>query len=190
MTLPTLTLRPAVDTRPPAEPWSGVSAWRDIDAQNQPPLRLIEDVEPEPLLAGAPKPARLPVTVDLEPAGVPPEHQAELVDQARTWAPWFAQLLVESIDGRRPLESLGHWLDEWVLAEVTRLVRVRRRLRTRSPATPPPAPAAVASLRSQLVDPRVLEVAAHLRRDRRSSALAFRLVRRGERWLCTALRAG
>jgi len=186
MSLTILDLRPAVDARPPAEIWAG--ADRLLVSPDQPPLRLVEDDQIEPL-TGPPTSTRVPVSVDVVPAGVDPRLAPELGDQARTWAPWFAQLLVEALDGRRPLESLGRWLDEWVLAEVSRRVRVQRRSRTRTPPTPSPPPATVVSLRSQLTHRRVLEVSVHLRRGRRSSALAFQLVRSGDRWRCTALQA-
>jgi hypothetical protein len=183
----TLTVRPAVDTRPPAESWPGLRLHSAEVSPDQPRLRLVEEDHGE-LLAGRPVPSRVPVSVDLIPSGVDPRRGPELEDQARTWAPWFAQLLSEALDGRRPLEPLGRWLDEWVLAEVSRRVRVQRRSRTRTPSTPSPPPATVVSLRSQLTHRRVLEVSAHLRRGRRSSALAFQLVRSGDRWRCTALR--
>jgi hypothetical protein len=127
------------------------------------------------------------VSVDTVPAGVDPVRGRELEEQARTWAPWFAQLLIEALDGRRPLEPLGHWLDEWVLAEVSRRVRMQRRVRLRTPGATYQRPATIVSLRAQFGQPRVLEVAAHVRRGRRSYAWAFQLHRIGERWRCTAL---
>lgn len=183
---PAVRLRPAVDARPPAEPWSGpTSASRP--APDQLPLRLIVEQE---LLTTAPTPTRAPLTVDLAPAGAGADRAAELEEQARTWAPWFAQLLAEALDGRRSLESLGRWLDEWVLAEVSRRVRLQRRARQRTPSAPAETPASVISLRSQFSRPRVLEVAAHLRRGTRSYAVAFQLVRVGDRWRCAALQLG
>ena len=125
--------------------------------------------------------------MDTVPAGVDPVRARELEDQARTWAPWFAQLLAEALDGRRPLEALAHWLDEWVLAEVSRRVRVQRRARQRTPAPAPQPPGTIVSLRTQFTHPRVLEVSVHLRRGRRSHAQAFQLRRVGDRWRCTAL---
>lgn len=183
-----LVLRPAVDTRPPAEPWFPVPVPPFPVPPSQPPLRLVEDLAAVPL-AGAPVPSevRMRVTVDLAPAGAEPTREQELVEQARTWGPWFAQLLVEALDGRRPLESLGRWLDEWVLAEVSRRVRLLRRSRSRTPAPLPLPPATIVSLRTQFTHPRVLEVAAHIRRGRRSSAWGFQLVRVGDRWRCAAM---
>ena len=185
MPSPTLALRPAVDTRPPAEAWPGLRLHVLDVSPDQPRLRLVDDDDELP--AGRPVPSRVALSVDVSPAGVDPRLGTELEDQARTWAPWFAQLLVEALDGRRPLEPLGQWLDEWVLAEVSRRVRVRLRTRPRAGAAAPQLPATVVSLRSQLTRPRVLEVSAHLRRGRRSSALAFQLVRVGDRWRCSAV---
>jgi hypothetical protein len=186
MSVPSIALRPAVDTRPPAEEWSrSSSALLHAVPPNQPPLRLVEASE---AMTGPPVPTRTPITVDVVPAGVVPHRISELENQARTWAPWFAQLLAEALEGRRPLESLGRWLDDWVLAEVSRRVRLQRRARSRTTAPVPPA--TVISLRSQFSQPRVLEVAAHLRRGRRSHAWAFQLIRVGDRWRCAALQLG
>lgn len=189
MSVPAVALRPAVDSRPPPEPWFVEAGRQQFVPPNQPPLRLLDDGDPVPLTV-APTSARIAITVDVVPAAANPDGAADLIEQACTWAPWFAQLLVEALDGRRPLEALGRWLDEWVLAEVSRCVRLQRRARTRTAAGSSTAPAAVASLRTQLVGPGVLEAAARLRRGRRSFALAFRLTRRGQRWRCTALQAG
>lgn len=186
MPTPTLALRPALDTRPAAEVWPGLQRDALGASPDQPRLRLVED-DQDDLLAGQPVQARVRLSVDVVPAGLDPRLGPELEDQARTWAPWFAQLLAEALDGRRPLEPLGQWLDEWVLAEVSRRVRVQRRTRSQTGSAPPLLPAAVVSLRSQLTHPRVLEVSAHLRRGRRSSALAFQLVRSGDRWRCSAV---
>lgn len=184
MSAPPLALRPAIDPRPPALSWSETPVLRDPPPPDQPPLHLAGF---DPIEASVPTPSRSPLTVDTVPAGVDPLRGRELEDQARTWAPWFAQLLTEALDGRRPLEPLGHWLDEWVLAEVSRRVRVQRRARQRTPAPPPQPPGTIVSLRTQFTQPRVLEVSAHLRRGRRSQAWAFQLRRGGERWRCTAL---
>jgi len=185
MSAPPLALRPAIDARPPALSWSGTSVPPEPVPPDQPPLQFTEQLD----RVGPPSrtPSRDLVVVDTVPAGVGRVLGAELEEQARTWAPWFAQLLIEALDGRRSLEALGHWLDEWVLAEVSRRVRVQRRaqLRTRSPSPRPPA--RVVSLRTQFSHPRVLEVAAHLRRGHRSHAWAFQLRRVGERWRCAAL---
>jgi hypothetical protein len=150
---------------------------------NQPALRLVLPVESERLI-GAPVATKVSTVVDVMPAGADPERHPELVEQAHIWAPWYAQLLAEALDGRRSLESLSRWLDEWVLAEVSRRVRLQRRSRARGTSVPPTS---VVSLRTQFSHPRVLEVAVHLHRGRRSAAWAFQLVRCGDRWRCTAL---
>lgn len=184
MTAPPLVLRPAVDARPPAVSWVELSR-PDPVPPDQPPLHFVEESGP---LTGPPAPgAPRPLAVDTAPAGVDPVRARELEDQARTWAPWFAQLLTEALDGRRSLEPLGHWLDDWVLAEVSRRVRLQRRARSRTPTAAPPPPGMVVSLRAQLTHPRVLEVAVHLRRGRLSYAWAFQLRRIAQRWRCTAL---
>lgn len=184
MPAPPPLLRPAVDARPPGVSWTELSRPAPVPP-DQPPLRFVEE---SGQLTGPPT-ARLPGTfaLDTAPAGLDPVRAHELADQARTWAPWFAQLLAEALDGRRSLEPLGHWLDDWVLAEVSRRVRLQHRARTRTPTAAPPPPGTVVSLRAQLTHPRVLEVAVHLRRGRRSYACAFQLRRIARRWRCTAL---
>lgn len=185
MSTPSLVLRPAVDARPPAEVWSGICPLDDTVPANQPPLRFVEpDDRP---LTEPPTAARVPLSVDHLPSGVASSLGSELDAQARTWTPWFAQLLTEALDGRRPLESLARWLDEWVLAEVGRRVRMQRRVRLRAATPAARQPTAVVSLRAQFAQPHVLEVAAHLRRGARSHACAFQLTRTRDRWRCTAL---
>ena len=181
-------LRPAVDSRPPAEQWSGLGVRRQLAPPDQPALRLIEELDPDPLPV-PPERTAVPITIDVTPAGVDPAQTGELVEQAQTWSPWFAQLLAEAVDGRRPMESLSRWLDEWALAEVSRHARLQRRERTRHPAASLPL-AAVASLRTQFVHRRVLEVAVHVRRGRRSLAWAFQLICVGDRWRCAAVALG
>ncbi|MFT4166267.1 MAG: Rv3235 family protein [Microlunatus sp.] len=184
-------LRPATDCRPPAEQWVGIGPHQ-VAPPDQPRLQLIEgSKEGDPdLFLRAPTRAAVPITVDLTPAGVATAQAAGLAEQARTWAPWFAQLLAETIDGRRPLESLGRWLDEWALAEVGRHARLQRRERARRQTGSPVPLATVASLRTQFTHRRVLEVAVHVRRGRRSSAWAFQLICVGDRWRCTAVVLG
>ena len=186
MSAPPLALRPAVDARPPALSWSAGPVLPEPAPPDQPPLQFAE--QPDPIGPPVTTASRALVTVDTVPAGIDPVLGPELEEQARTWAPWFAQLLVEALDGRRPLEPLCHWLDEWVLAEVSRRVRVQRRarLRTPSPGAAQP-PGRIVSLRTQFSHPRVLEIAVHLRRGRRSHAWAFQLRRVADRWRCTAL---
>lgn len=186
MSSQSLALRQAVDARPPALPWVDALVGHDPVSPDQPPLRFVDDLD---LLTGSPVLAhsRPLLVVDVVPAGVDAFSGRELEEQARTWAPWFAQLLAEALDGRRQPEALGHWLDEWVLAEVSRRVRLQRRARLRTPAPAPVLPGKVVSLRTQFSHPRVLEVSAHLRRGRHSYAWAFQLRQVGDRWRCTAL---
>lgn len=185
-------LRPAIDSRPPAEKWSGIGAAHQIAPPDQPRLRLVEAPEESDsdLFLRAPSRPAVPIIVDPAPAGVASDQVADLVEQAQTWAPWFAQLLAEAIDNRRPTESLGRWLDEWALAEVSRHARLQRRDRARQQSTRPVPLATVVSLRTQFTHRRVLEVAVHVRRGPRSSAWAFQLICAGDRWRCTAVALG
>ncbi len=184
--LPALLLRPAVDSRPEALDWPAPPQCADPVPPTQPSLRFEQEEE---MLSGPPRPGRGPVTVDAEPSGsVTEEARAACERQALRWAPWFAQLLVEALEGRRSHDALGCWLDEWVLAEVSRRARLRRRERLRRAAPTPPL--TVTSVRAQVASSEVMEVAAHLRRGQRSLACAFRLSRTGPRWRCVALELG
>ena len=184
-------LRPAIDSQPPAEQWAGIGTHQVVPP-DQPRLRLVEDSDESDadLFLHAPAHAAVPITVDLTPSGATSVQAAGLAEQAQTWAPWFAQLIAEAIDGRRPIESLGRWLDEWALAEVSRHARLQRRERARHPATTPMPLASVVSLRTQFTHRRVLEVAVHVRRGRRSLAWAFQLIGVGDRWRCVAVALG
>jgi hypothetical protein len=186
MSAPALALRPAIDSRPPALTWSEGPVRPEPVPPDQPPLQFVIE-QPDPIGSPTTSRSRARVSVDTEPGGLDPVRAPALEEQARTWAPWFAQLLVEALDGRRPLEALGHWLDEWVLAEVSRRVRVQRRARLRTPAPGPQLPRRIVSVRTQFSHARVLEVAVHLRRGHRSQACAFQLRLTGDRWRCSAL---
>ena len=186
MSAPPLALRPAVDARPPALSWS----WRPASCPTRPrPISRRCSSSSSRIRSGRRRRhrPRALVSVDTVPAGIDPVLGRELEEQARTWAPWFAQLLVEALDGRRPLEALGHWLDEWVLAEVSRRVRVQRRARRARPPAVPSRPAGSSrcerssATRRCWRSPRTCDgVAAR-------HAWAFQLRRVGDRWRCTAL---
>ena len=72
-------LRPAVDSRPPAEQWSGLGVRRQLAPPDQPALRLIEELDPDPLPI-PPERTAVPITIDVTPAGVDPAQTGELVE--------------------------------------------------------------------------------------------------------------
>ena len=162
-------LRPAIDSRPPGQQWPAVV----LPSPAQPPLLFGPDHRP-PEINGRPAPL-------VSRAWVPPDPS---LPDAKAWGASLAQAMVEVMAGVRPSSQLTRWADEYVVATLN-LARRQRAQRTR--AGRPPGPAVVRSLRVQHPGPRSAEVSAHLRLDRRSVAMAFRLEGREHRWLCTAL---
>jgi hypothetical protein len=140
-------------------------------------------------------------TLALDLRGAPPgppetpeldaTHRARLADVAdqevRAWAARFAQAVVEAVSGQRPVSQLVRWTAPGVYRDLERRTQVL--LRT--------APAGTRSIRPQVRSvhlcrptPSSAEVSVHVRHGARSRALALRLERRGERWLCTVLEFG
>ena len=97
-----------------------------------------------------------------------------------------AQAICEVVTGRRPIGQLSQWATHQVLARVLSWSRHRDRIRTS---------VQVASIQVQHPRRGVAEVAARLEvpvgsGPSRSLALALRLERSGQRWVCTAVDAG
>jgi hypothetical protein len=109
--------------------------------------------------------------------------------EVRAWAARFAQATVEVLGGDRPLSQLLRWTDARVYADLERRLRVLGRR--------PPGARDLRSVRPQVCSVHVCcpaagaaEVSVHVRHGHRSRALAARLERRGDRWLCVALQLG
>jgi hypothetical protein len=110
----------------------------------------------------------------------------ELPDPA-AWSVSLARLLIETLQGLRPIGQLNRWVDDQVLAAIT----LYRRQRVSRDSPPRPArPAVLQSLHVQIPAPLAVEASAHLRLGRRSVAMAFRLEGCYGRWLCTAVEVG
>jgi hypothetical protein len=111
-------------------------------------------------------------------------HDAEV----KRWAAMFAQAVVESLGGDRPLTQLLRWTSRRVYRDLERRVQLMRLARpaTRSRAVRPQ----VRTVHVCQPHPGCAEVSVHVRHGERSRALAVRLERRDERWLCTALELG
>lgn len=112
----------------------------------------------------------------------------DVADQeVRAWAARFAQAVVEAVGGQRPVSQLVRWTGRDIYRDLERRTQLLRRA----------APAGTRSIRPQVRSvhvcrptPGSAEVSVHVRHGTRSRALALRLERRGERWLCTALEFG
>lgn len=145
------------------------------------PPATAPDTEPgaQPPLPSAPPPPDPRPTAALPGASGPPGalgHHAHRV----------AQAICEVVSGRRPIGQLSQWATHQVLARVLSWSRHRDRIRTS---------VQVASIQIQHPRRGVAEVAARLEvpigpGPTRSVALALRLERSGQRWVCTAVDAG
>lgn len=108
--------------------------------------------------------------------------------EVKSWSAMFAQAVVESIGGDRPVTQLVRWTDRDVYRDLERRVQLVRLARP--------------SGRSRVIRPQVrsvhvfqpapgrAEISVHVRHGQRSRALAARLEWRAERWVCTALELG
>jgi hypothetical protein len=111
-------------------------------------------------------------------------HEAEV----KAWSARFAQAVVESIGGDRPVSQLLRWTSRTVYQDLERRVQLVRIARTdgRARVVRPQ----VKSVHVFLPIPGCAEVSVHVRHGQRSRALAARLERRQDRWVCTALEIG
>lgn len=153
-------LRAAPDARPPCQSWQP----RLVEPSAQPTLLD----EPDPLPYAPTPPGR-------------PAAGRDAAD-ARGWAAALAAAVIQVVQGLRPIAQLTRWVDEQALAEIA-----LRRRQAGSAGLRSGRPGVVRSVRVQHPVPSVAEVCAHLALGTRSVAMAFRLERAGDRWLCTAL---
>lgn len=107
---------------------------------------------------------------------------------SEAWAARFLQAVVEVVSSDRPLAQLVRWTDETVYGEIAR--RRQRVASTRKPST-------FRSGRAQVVTVHIghptcdsAEVAARVSMGGRSRAIAARLDKHRDHWLCTAIQFG
>lgn len=108
--------------------------------------------------------------------------------EVKRWSAVFAQAVVESIGGDRPVSQLVRWMTPRVYADLERRVQLVRLARpsTRARVVRPQ----VRSVHVCQPDAGCAEVSVHVRHGERSRALAARLEHRDGRWVCTALELG
>jgi hypothetical protein len=106
--------------------------------------------------------------------------------ELRAWAARLAQAVVEAVGGRRPTSQLVRWTAPDVYRDLQRRASLVRRAAGPHRALPPQ----VRSVHVCRPSPGTAEVSVHVRHGHRSRALALRLERRGDRWLCTVLEFG
>jgi hypothetical protein len=161
--------RPAIESRPPAQTW-------------QPRLAPLMD-EAQPMLDLY---VRSTGQANAGGAGWMAAPRPGLPD-ATAWSSSLARLLIETVQGLRPIGQLNRWVDERVLAAISSHRRQRLR-RKHHPQTT--RPAVLRSIHVQFPVETAAEVAVHLLLNERSVALAFRLEDFYGRWLCTAVELG
>jgi hypothetical protein len=107
--------------------------------------------------------------------------------EVRGWAARFAQAVTESVTGLRPTTQLVRWTTHDVFRDLDRRAQLVRRAggATRRPVRPQ-----VRSVHVCRPSAQAAEVSVHVRHGLRSRALAMRLERRDDRWVCTALEFG
>ncbi len=103
----------------------------------------------------------------------------------RLHAQRFVQALVEIVEGDRSPTQLLRWSLPRVYEDVARRTAYQHRVRRAAPA--PRARARVVSVRVCQPCSGVAEVAAHVRYGPRSQAVAARMERIGDHWVCTAV---
>ena len=127
-----------------------------------------------------------PVTPELDPS-----RQSRIEDlrdtEVRSWAARFAQAVSESVSGLRPTSQLVRWTSHEVFRDLDRRAQLVRR--AAGPVRRPVRPQ-VRSVHVSRPHDAAAEVSVHVRQGHRSRALALRLERRDERWICTALEFG
>ncbi len=107
--------------------------------------------------------------------------------ELRGWAARFGQAVIESVTGLRPTTQLVRWTSQEVFRDLDRRAQLVRR--AGGPAHRPVRPQ-VRSVHVCRPGDTAAEVSVHVRHGHRSRALAFRLERREDRWVCTALEFG
>lgn len=107
--------------------------------------------------------------------------------EVRGWAARLAQAVVEAVGGQRPVSQLVRWTDGGVYRDLERRASL---VRTAAGSAPRSVRPQVRSVHVCRPTTEIAEVSVHVRHGRRSRALAMRLERRHDRWLCTVLEFG
>jgi hypothetical protein len=156
--------------------------------QPSPALRLVPDL---PDVTGRPAGSDADANLDSTDFGPQPTSRAAL-PEPRAWAGRLVQALVEVLGGDRPLSQLVRWTTTEVYEDVAALLPSARR-GGRGAVRRTPDETTRAAVRSvRLTEPAdgVAEVAATVRRGRRTTAVALRLEGLDGRWQCTAMQIG
>jgi Family of unknown function (DUF6459) len=172
--VPTVAVRPLVESRPPAVSWE------------PPPIRTVPPDQPaldlsEPELVALARPREPGVRVTVARARWTTRPRPGLPD-AGEWSVSLVLAVVQALLAQRPIAQLNRWLADDVLSAVSRQQRRRRSAPSRRVVR-----VNLQSVRVQHPHPEAAEVAARVLIDGSTIALALRLEALGDRWLCTAL---
>jgi hypothetical protein len=115
-----------------------------------------------------------------------PERADELAG-AQAWSARFVQAVVEVLAGDRPLTQLVRWTSPSVYADIARR---RERLAERPARGPRKGRPHVATVHVCHPTESTAEIAARVATGARSRAVAARLDRSNDRWMCTAIDFG
>lgn len=135
----------------------------------------------------------LPAGMDTDPCPtalvvVPGHPRSRSAESTDAWAATFVQAVVEVIACDRPVTQLVRWTSREVYGEILR--RQQAVARHRSSTAVRSSRSQVATVRLCRPAPACAEVAARITFGGRSRALAARLDRQHDRWLCTAIEFG
>lgn len=110
-------------------------------------------------------------------------------NQVEAWAARIGQAAVEIVGGDRPVTQLLRWTSAQVYDDLDRRTTLIAKATATTPGTRrlQPVRPRVFSVHSCFLSASVVEASVHLRYGDRSRALALRLERQADRWLCTAL---
>ena len=106
---------------------------------------------------------------------------------SEAWAARFVQAVIEVLAGDRPVTQLVRWTNQAVYADIASR---RERLAERTPRGPRKGRPHVATVHVCHPTDSTAEIAARVATGARSRAVAARLDRSNDRWMCTAIHFG
>lgn len=160
-------------------------AWRGVDAAiaTPPPYTQGALALSYPLPAGLEHEPCSTALVVVRPGGRPPP-----AGSTEVWAATFVQAVIEVVACDRPVTQLIRWTSSDVYAEIQR--RQQNVARHRRDGSVRSVRQHVATVRLCQPHSDCAEIAARIAFGQRSRALAARLDRMHNRWMCTALEFG
>lgn len=116
-----------------------------------------------------------PLPLDSADVSLTPDSMAQTDPELDLFVAALLRALLDTVQGRRPVTQLTRWVDDEVAADLVLRARLHQRR---------PVPLTLRTFRAQPVGADVVEVSARVQSGVRYTALAVRLERLGERWVC------